>query len=821
MVKTYIKLWFTILMFIYLIIIFSNPITATDYVYLKMNGQNIVDVNQYLNKGQDYDFYGWGSVGITKVVLYIHDTNLYDDGRTASISFTPQEVRTYELDIIGLRDTNQVASQKFYLHVTCDEDWQCGDWSDCVNGQQTRTCVDNNNCGTEQNKPETVKSCESGNNEGEGTGNQGGSGAESGSGATTEQSSQEETQKNCGEKPKTADFFKNCDWSECKESFFELKSEKRRIIIAFPEEKYLTQKPNIQGEITTTPNLQEYNRDKNIELREGDIELAYIEGDEKLFIYIEGDSDKSNEIKQKLKDKLGSDTLQEELANNACSGLYHLVCKIGTTLNEEFNIGCEDYQTYSSYEDYNLVILLIPIAFDGKSHFQTLDEAKKRVEEALSPIFEDCEDKLEVIIPDDNLIKELSEKSDHWLGDGCKTDLIPCEGENNEIKAFIKEFDILESRVNIVDDLQNCVNDFTQLTGQRVDFTLGVMEDGIVLYPSFLARFNAKEVCEALNNKRECISGEAWTTDRVAIAVSKAITHELGHLFYLNEQYEEVLPTVLEKVLCVRCSRSKLSSDIKQHGATQEYITLVNDLCAREFNNNGFGDLDPNYLCDKESTDDNCMNPKSICGQLKDVIPSFAESPPKNSEKVIKFVSIIKRIPKETYLSWMKFVVDVDSFLTTAVFSSSYDDVGPGLGPGVLAFVNPIRSSLGCEYPSCFTGGKLTLISEYNLLIEGNKNYKNNLYTIMSYLHGSGPHLPYYSREELEEIRRFVSCDRKLNIQDLDYCNKAILFFQYFDGVNLNSIKNDFEMGIQVRPLDYCKKFYPEGLKLWHYEIGS
>jgi len=42
----------------------------------------------------------------------------------------------------------------------CPEDWTCTEWSDCIEDEQTRTCTDNNNCGTIENKPNEIKDCE-------------------------------------------------------------------------------------------------------------------------------------------------------------------------------------------------------------------------------------------------------------------------------------------------------------------------------------------------------------------------------------------------------------------------------------------------------------------------------------------------------------------------------------------------------------------------------------------------------------------------------------------------------------------------------------
>ena len=41
----------------------------------------------------------------------------------------------------------------------CQENWTCTEWSACIGGNQTRTCTDNNDCGTENNKPPESESC--------------------------------------------------------------------------------------------------------------------------------------------------------------------------------------------------------------------------------------------------------------------------------------------------------------------------------------------------------------------------------------------------------------------------------------------------------------------------------------------------------------------------------------------------------------------------------------------------------------------------------------------------------------------------------------
>ena len=42
----------------------------------------------------------------------------------------------------------------------CEEDWSCGAWSECIEGIKTRTCTDQNNCGTIVGKPIESQGCE-------------------------------------------------------------------------------------------------------------------------------------------------------------------------------------------------------------------------------------------------------------------------------------------------------------------------------------------------------------------------------------------------------------------------------------------------------------------------------------------------------------------------------------------------------------------------------------------------------------------------------------------------------------------------------------
>ena len=42
---------------------------------------------------------------------------------------------------------------------SCTPTWECGEWSECIEGQQTRVCVDKWNCSADDEKPEEIQAC--------------------------------------------------------------------------------------------------------------------------------------------------------------------------------------------------------------------------------------------------------------------------------------------------------------------------------------------------------------------------------------------------------------------------------------------------------------------------------------------------------------------------------------------------------------------------------------------------------------------------------------------------------------------------------------
>lgn len=83
---------------------------------------------------------------------------------------------------------------------TCEESWACSEWSECSEGFQTRTCTDENECGTEEDKPPESQPCSTGGTGGTGeTGGEENEGLVCGDGECEEGENCESCPLDCGE----------------------------------------------------------------------------------------------------------------------------------------------------------------------------------------------------------------------------------------------------------------------------------------------------------------------------------------------------------------------------------------------------------------------------------------------------------------------------------------------------------------------------------------------------------------------------------------------------------------------------------------------
>lgn len=64
------------------------------------------------------------------------------------------------ITVISINEPIYVNEEIFSELSVCNESWDCGEWEKCLEGKQTRNCIDLNNCDTEKDKPLIEQSCE-------------------------------------------------------------------------------------------------------------------------------------------------------------------------------------------------------------------------------------------------------------------------------------------------------------------------------------------------------------------------------------------------------------------------------------------------------------------------------------------------------------------------------------------------------------------------------------------------------------------------------------------------------------------------------------
>ena len=98
-----------------------------------------------------------------------NSVNLIIRSNPIQVNLKIGEEKKFDLDNDGfydiqvkLNDIKEGIPEIFIKKIhesTCTENWNCGDWSSCVDGEQTRTCTDSNSCGTTEGKLDEQQSC--------------------------------------------------------------------------------------------------------------------------------------------------------------------------------------------------------------------------------------------------------------------------------------------------------------------------------------------------------------------------------------------------------------------------------------------------------------------------------------------------------------------------------------------------------------------------------------------------------------------------------------------------------------------------------------
>ncbi len=80
-------------------------------------------------------------------------------GETKKFDFNNDAIYDFSVKLNNITD-NKANLYFKKISETCSEEWDCTEWSNCTDGNQTRTCEDLNNCGTQEDKPSLIQECE-------------------------------------------------------------------------------------------------------------------------------------------------------------------------------------------------------------------------------------------------------------------------------------------------------------------------------------------------------------------------------------------------------------------------------------------------------------------------------------------------------------------------------------------------------------------------------------------------------------------------------------------------------------------------------------
>jgi len=136
---------------------FNSPPILTDLIEnitVELNVNYTLDLNDYFDDPDDHELI-YEVHGNETVIVEIEDdgdVKLYsNETGNETIMFSVED--PYGATV----DSNELNVQ---VISGCTPKWNCGNWTDCVNGVQTRVCIDANECDNPIYTPETNQTCE-------------------------------------------------------------------------------------------------------------------------------------------------------------------------------------------------------------------------------------------------------------------------------------------------------------------------------------------------------------------------------------------------------------------------------------------------------------------------------------------------------------------------------------------------------------------------------------------------------------------------------------------------------------------------------------
>ncbi|MFH1608152.1 MAG: hypothetical protein ABIA78_03385 [archaeon] len=107
----------------------------------------------------DYDFsYSENTLSFTNSSGYLING---DEEKSFWFTVIPAINATYNITVTTVNSTTTLNTNILTIvSAPCNPNWNCTEWSSCIQGSQTRNCINLNDCPFLKNKPETSKSCD-------------------------------------------------------------------------------------------------------------------------------------------------------------------------------------------------------------------------------------------------------------------------------------------------------------------------------------------------------------------------------------------------------------------------------------------------------------------------------------------------------------------------------------------------------------------------------------------------------------------------------------------------------------------------------------
>ena len=166
--KIFLIIFFSIIVLVAIYFYFSFAFKPTKLIF-EVDSSNVFEgvlLNLTHESEVNFDVGGIESKFLIKTI-FGSSVDFSLNGRPYSLEVG--EKNSYDLDgdlrsdlFVEFKNKEDGAVLFYFKQITnfvCPENWECTGWGPCIDGNQSKICLDQNSCGTENEKPVLVQTC--------------------------------------------------------------------------------------------------------------------------------------------------------------------------------------------------------------------------------------------------------------------------------------------------------------------------------------------------------------------------------------------------------------------------------------------------------------------------------------------------------------------------------------------------------------------------------------------------------------------------------------------------------------------------------------